>query len=226
MPKLLYLDWIFDKAQQSAPCVFFYDELDSIVGNGDRVLPANVDIEFAIMDAVKDLCLEEGKKRETNTIFEHRRYDSVNRQQREKLVENEHDGLYEDTYGGITSQFCDLESGKDSNWRTEDQMNQVETFIEIATQQQKEQLSIKLNKIDARNMQFSYMRAHLEALASCKGCHGDSEAANRILNQLLIEMDGMAAKKNVSIIGTTNMSDIINPTFDPALPSLRCLDTR
>jgi hypothetical protein len=46
---------------------------------------------------------------------------------------------YEDTYDGITSQFCDLESGKDSNWRTEDQMHQVETFIEIATQQQKEQ---------------------------------------------------------------------------------------
>jgi SpoVK/Ycf46/Vps4 family AAA+-type ATPase len=54
-----------------------------------------------------------------------------------------------------------------------------------------------------------------------------SEAANRVLNQLLIEMDGMAAKKNVFInIGTTNMSDIINPTFDPALPSLRCLDNR
>jgi hypothetical protein len=44
--------------------------------------------------AVKDLCLEEGKKRDTNTLFEHRSYDSVNRQQREKLVENEHDGLF------------------------------------------------------------------------------------------------------------------------------------
>jgi hypothetical protein len=43
---------------------------------------------------------------------------------------------YEDTYGGITSQFCDLESGEDSNWRTEDQMHQVETSIEIARNMQ------------------------------------------------------------------------------------------
>jgi hypothetical protein len=126
------------------------DELDSIVGNGDRNLPANVDSLLSWMfaglsngkqlqswmilakekrmhqgmeilqtlekefyhlqslcqrkcnhlsyekalHAVKDLCLEEGKKRETNTLFEHRSYDSVHGQQREKLVENEHNGLF------------------------------------------------------------------------------------------------------------------------------------
>ncbi|KAL3599108.1 hypothetical protein D5086_007026 [Populus alba] len=115
------------------------------------------------LQAVEGICLEEGKKRDTNSLLEHRSYDSVQRQQREKLVENEHDPLfissrfevnvisnvlkeadnlnvnryrYEDTYGGITSQFCDLECGEDSNWRTEDQMHQVETSIEIARNMQ------------------------------------------------------------------------------------------
>jgi len=113
--------------------------------------------------AVEGICLEEGKKRETSSLFEHRSYDSVQRQQREKLVENEHDPLfisskfevnvisnvlkeadtpnvnryrYEDTYGGITSQFCDLECSEDSNWRTEEQMHQVENSIEIARNMQ------------------------------------------------------------------------------------------
>ncbi|KAG6782826.1 hypothetical protein POTOM_012246 [Populus tomentosa] len=115
------------------------------------------------LQAVERICLEEGKKRGTNSLLEHRSYDSVQRQQREKLVENEHDPLFissrfevnvisnvlkeadnlnvnryrcEDTYGGITSQFCDLECGEDSNWRTEDQMHQVETSIEIARNMQ------------------------------------------------------------------------------------------
>jgi len=65
----------------------------------------------------------------------------------------------------------------------------------------------------------SYMRAHLEDLPE-KDATWMFEAANRVLNQLLIEMDGMAAKKTVFIIGTTNMPDIINPE----LPSLRCID--
>jgi transitional endoplasmic reticulum ATPase len=63
------------------------------------------------------------------------------------------------------------------------------------------------------------MRAHLEDLPE-KDATWMFEAANRVLNQLLIEMDGMAAKKTVFIIGTTNMPDIINPE----LPSLRCID--
>jgi hypothetical protein len=126
------------------------------------------------LQAVEDLCLEEGKKRETDMLVEHRSYDSVLRQRREQLVENEHDALfissrfeldailnvlkeadtlnanqfgYEDTYGGITSQFCDLESGEDGNWRTKDHMHQVETCIEIAIQRQKEQLSIEVSML-------------------------------------------------------------------------------
>ena len=38
-------------------------------------------------------------------------------------------------------------------------------------------------------------------------------AADRVLNQLLTEMDGMNAKKTVSIIGATNRPDIIDPAL-------------
>lgn len=38
-------------------------------------------------------------------------------------------------------------------------------------------------------------------------------AADRVLNQLLTEMDGMNAKKTVFIIGATNRSDIIDPAL-------------
>ena len=46
------------------------------------------------LQAVEGIRLEEGKKREANSLFEHRSYDSVQRQQREKLVENEHDPVF------------------------------------------------------------------------------------------------------------------------------------
>ena len=38
-------------------------------------------------------------------------------------------------------------------------------------------------------------------------------AADRVLNQLLTEMDGMNAKKTVFIIGATNRPDIIDPAL-------------
>lgn len=44
--------------------------------------------------------------------------------------------------------------------------------------------------------------------------HGDAGgAADRVLNQLLTEMDGMTAKKTVFIIGATNRPDIIDPAL-------------
>ncbi|CAF4090491.1 unnamed protein product [Rotaria sp. Silwood2] len=39
------------------------------------------------------------------------------------------------------------------------------------------------------------------------------DAAHRVINQILIEMDGMNAKKNVFIIGATIGWDILHPTF-------------
>ncbi|KAJ6888568.1 hypothetical protein NC652_029598 [Populus alba x Populus x berolinensis] len=211
------------------------------------------------LQAVEDLCLEEGKKRETDTLFELRSYDSVLRQRREKLVENEHDALfissrfeldaisnvlkeadtlnvnqygYEDTYGGITSQFCDLKSGEDGNWRTKDQMHQVETFIEIAIQRQKEKLSIELSKIDAQIMRSvtgmqqlelklesvsaldyrsilpplvkSYMRAHLEDLAEKDATEKSNAAREAFLAELALD-----SKK-----GTQGRSDISRNTLE------------
>ncbi|KAM3315268.1 hypothetical protein ACQJBY_033793 [Aegilops geniculata] len=46
------------------------------------------------------------------------------------------------------------------------------------------------------------------------GSSGDAGgAADRVLNQLLTEMDGMNAKKTVFIIGATNRPDIIDPAL-------------
>ncbi|MFS8017645.1 putative vesicle-fusing ATPase [Helianthus anomalus] len=43
---------------------------------------------------------------------------------------------------------------------------------------------------------------------------GDARgAADRVLNQLLTEMDGMSAKKMVFIIDATNCPDIIDPAL-------------
>ncbi|KAK4362493.1 hypothetical protein RND71_017734 [Anisodus tanguticus] len=53
-------------------------------------------------------------------------------------------------------------------------------------------------------------------LQKCKRGHsvGDAGgAADRVLNQLLTEMDGMTAKKPVFVIGATNRPDIIDPAL-------------
>ncbi|XP_022727644.1 uncharacterized protein LOC111283379 isoform X3 [Durio zibethinus] len=126
------------------------------------------------LQSLEDLCLEEGKKRETATEFVHQSYESVLRKRREGLVESESSRFeldaisnvlkeaealdvnqfgYEGTYAGVTSQLCDLESGEDDDWRAKDYLHQVDTCIEVAIQRQKEQLSVELSKIDARIMQ-------------------------------------------------------------------------
>ncbi|KAM7272212.1 hypothetical protein ACFE04_026875 [Oxalis oulophora] len=131
------------------------------------------------LQAVEDLCLEEGKKRETLTEFIHRSYESVLRQQRDKLIEDENELMsisrrfeldainnvlkeaealnvnqfgYDDNYAGMSSQLCDLESGEDEDWRTKDYLHQVDTCIEVAIQRQKEHISVELSKMDAQMM--------------------------------------------------------------------------
>merc|ERR1712040_29383 len=53
----------------------------------------------------------------------------------------------------------------------------------------------------------------LDSIAKSRGGNvGDAGgAADRVINQILTEMDGMGAKKNVFIIGATNRPDIIDP---------------
>jgi transitional endoplasmic reticulum ATPase len=55
----------------------------------------------------------------------------------------------------------------------------------------------------------------LDSIASSRGGHvGDAGGAgDRVVNQLLTEMDGMEQKKNVFIIGATNRPDIIDPAL-------------
>jgi len=55
----------------------------------------------------------------------------------------------------------------------------------------------------------------LDSIAGSRGGHvGDAGGAgDRVVNQLLTEMDGMESKKNVFIIGATNRPDIIDPAL-------------
>ncbi|MBA0714440.1 hypothetical protein Golax_013413 [Gossypium laxum] len=191
------------------------------------------------LQALEDLCLEEGKKRETATESVHRSYESVLRKHREELVETESDDMflssrfeldaitnvlqeaealninqfgYENTYAGVTSQLCDLESGEDDDWRAKDYQHQADTYIEVAIQRQKEQLSLELSKIDARIMRNvtgmqqlelklesvsahdyqsimlplvkSYLRAHLEDMAEKNATEKSDAAREAFLAEL------------------------------------------
>ncbi len=54
----------------------------------------------------------------------------------------------------------------------------------------------------------------LDSIAVKRGSSaGDSGGADRVINQLLTEMDGIGAKKNVFIIGATNRPDILDPAI-------------
>merc|ERR1719468_1389302 len=55
----------------------------------------------------------------------------------------------------------------------------------------------------------------LDSIAKSRGGAGGDAggASDRVINQILTEMDGMGAKKNVFIIGATNRPDIIDPAI-------------
>lgn len=54
----------------------------------------------------------------------------------------------------------------------------------------------------------------LDSIAKSRGTNsGDSGGSDRVLNQILTEMDGMGAKKNVFVIGATNRPDQIDPAL-------------
>jgi transitional endoplasmic reticulum ATPase len=54
----------------------------------------------------------------------------------------------------------------------------------------------------------------LDSIAKARGSSmGDSGASDRVINQLLTEMDGFQQKKNVFIIGATNRPDQIDPAI-------------
>ncbi|EPY19352.1 transitional endoplasmic reticulum ATPase [Strigomonas culicis] len=53
----------------------------------------------------------------------------------------------------------------------------------------------------------------LDSVAKARGGHGDGGASDRVINQILTEMDGMNVKKNVFIIGATNRPDVLDPAI-------------
>jgi transitional endoplasmic reticulum ATPase len=53
----------------------------------------------------------------------------------------------------------------------------------------------------------------LDAIAPRRGLHTDSGVTDRIVNQLLTEMDGMQILKDVVVIGATNRPDILDPAM-------------
>lgn len=54
----------------------------------------------------------------------------------------------------------------------------------------------------------------LDSVAKARGTSaGDAGGADRVVNQLLVEMDGIAQKKTVFTIGATNRPDIIDPAL-------------
>ncbi|KEG11645.1 putative Transitional endoplasmic reticulum ATPase [Trypanosoma grayi] len=54
----------------------------------------------------------------------------------------------------------------------------------------------------------------LDSVARARGGgHGDNGASDRVINQILTEMDGMNTKKNVFIIGATNRPDVLDPAI-------------
>ncbi|MBN1377429.1 CDC48 family AAA ATPase [Candidatus Woesearchaeota archaeon] len=53
----------------------------------------------------------------------------------------------------------------------------------------------------------------IDAIAPRRGVSADSHATERVINQLLTEMDGLQPLNEVMIVATTNRPDIIDPAF-------------
>ncbi|PON86059.1 Zinc finger, C2H [Trema orientale] len=195
------------------------------------------------LQAVEDLCVEGGKKREDSGEFVYLSFDSILKRRREELLESSDNDMYlsssrfeleaisnvlkqvenlnanqfgyEETYGGLTSQLCDLESGEDDDWRAKDYLRQVDTCIEVAIQRLKDQLYVELCKIDARILRNvtgmqqlelklepvtaldyqsillplvkSYLRAHLEDLAEKDATEKSDAAREAFLAELALD---------------------------------------
>ncbi|KAL8547318.1 hypothetical protein ACS0TY_006879 [Phlomoides rotata] len=136
--------------------------------------------------AVEDACFDEAKRREYVTDSDNQGHDSVLGDRREKLIQNDNEHMNNrfeldaisnvlkeakslhanqygfETYNGLTSHLCDLESGEDNGWRAKDYQQQVDSCIEIAIQGQKEHVSIEISKIDAKIMRTLVWMQKLE----------------------------------------------------------------
>ncbi|XP_057806359.1 uncharacterized protein LOC131021265 [Salvia miltiorrhiza] len=150
------------------------------------------------LQALEDLCLEEGKKRENAVGFVCQSYEYVLKKRREELIENdceitlisnrfELDAIanvlkdaeslnmnqfgFEEAYSGITSHPSDLESGEEYDWRMKDHLHQVDSCVEAAIQRQKEHVSTEISKIDARIMRIVSGMQQLEVKLEAASYH-------------------------------------------------------
>ncbi|MCD6428834.1 MAG: AAA family ATPase, partial [Desulfurococcales archaeon] len=53
----------------------------------------------------------------------------------------------------------------------------------------------------------------IDSIAPARGLRHDTAVTDRIVNQLLAEMDGIQTLKNVVVIGATNRADILDPAL-------------
>ncbi|KAI4303876.1 hypothetical protein MLD38_039462 [Melastoma candidum] len=130
------------------------------------------------LQTIEELCIDESKRREDTEEFVHRSFESVLRKRAGELRGEKTDAIlggksevdtimgilreaealnanqfgYEDGYGGVSSNLCDLESGEEDDWKSKEYLHQVDTCIEVTIQKQKEECNSEISKIDARIM--------------------------------------------------------------------------
>ncbi|KAF2316004.1 hypothetical protein GH714_040799 [Hevea brasiliensis] len=83
----------------------------------------------------------------------------------------------------MSSGLCDLESGEVNNWKTKDNVHQMDTCIQVVIRRQKHQLSVELSKIDARIMR----NARLEDLAEKDATEKSDAAREAFLAELALD---------------------------------------
>ncbi|WOL03975.1 hypothetical protein Cni_G12695 [Canna indica] len=131
------------------------------------------------LQSIENLCFEELKRREQAGKLASQSYEATLRKRQEELVERENDEMfnscryelevisnvlkeaqalnvtqfgYDEALSSVSSRLCDLDGEESEDWRVHDYMQQTDTCIGIAIQRQKDQVSVELNKIDARIM--------------------------------------------------------------------------
>ncbi|XP_072980496.1 uncharacterized protein [Typha angustifolia] len=206
------------------------------------------------LQAVENLCFEELKRREHAGKCQSEGYEGILKRRQDELIERENDEIfvinrfeldaltnvlkeaqalnmsqfgYDETLCGVTSRLCELDNDDDDEWRM--RIHQSDTCIGITIQRQKEQMSVELNKVDARIMRNvagvhqlelklgpvssfdyravvspllkSFLRMHLEDLVDKDATEKSDAAREAFLAELALD-----AKKNVGKGGDLKQS--------------------
>ncbi|PKU74290.1 uncharacterized protein LOC110094340 [Dendrobium catenatum] len=141
------------------------------------------------LQAAENLCVEEFRKRDPSMKLAPQSYEFVLRKRQEELIEREDDVMYtsdrleldaisnvlkesqglsiaqfgyDETLSSEASCLSELDYDKDER-RAHEYAQQADTCIELAIQRQREQLSVELNKLDAKLMHNVNGMQQLEA---------------------------------------------------------------